>query len=211
MVVNEKGEFKESNFMKAMGLLQHELGEDSADPKSGRANKGKSNEGGNRKQSSDISRLVQMIMQKNCNPIIVFSFSKRECERNALEMVKFKFSSVEEDDLTANIFNSAIDNLFVEDRQLPQITDFLPLLKRGIGIHHSDLLPILKEVIEILFQEGLNKVFFATETFSTGLNMPAKTVVFAGTTNQVRLEGATKSVFWGVYSDVWSRWEARIR
>jgi ATP-dependent RNA helicase DOB1 len=54
----------------------------------------------------------------------------------------------------------------------------LPLLKRGIGIHHSGLLPILKEVIEILFQEGLVKALFATETFAMGLNMPAKTVVF---------------------------------
>ncbi|KAL9996630.1 putative RNA helicase [Helianthus debilis subsp. tardiflorus] len=54
----------------------------------------------------------------------------------------------------------------------------LPLLKRGIGVHHSGLLPILKEVIEILFQEGLIKCLFATATFSIGLNMPAKTVVF---------------------------------
>lgn len=34
----------------------------------------------------------------------------------------------------------------------------LPLLKRGIGIHHGGLLPILKETIEILFSEGLLKV-----------------------------------------------------
>jgi hypothetical protein len=53
---------------------------------------------------------------------------------------------------------------------------FTPL--PGIGIHHSGLLPLLKEVIEILFQEGLIKCLFATETFSIGLNMPAKTVVF---------------------------------
>jgi hypothetical protein len=52
------------------------------------------------------------------------------------------------------------------------------LLRRGIGVHHGGLLPILKEVIEILFQEGLIKALFATETFSIGLNMPAKTVVF---------------------------------
>lgn len=51
-------------------------------------------------------------------------------------------------------------------------------MKRGIGIHHGGLLPILKEVIEILFQEGLLKALFSTETFSMGLNMPAKTVVF---------------------------------
>lgn len=54
----------------------------------------------------------------------------------------------------------------------------LPLLKRGIGIHHGGLLPLLKEVVEILFGEGLIKVLFATETFSIGINMPAKTVVF---------------------------------
>lgn len=61
-----------------------------------------------------------------------------------------------------------------------KVNHMLPMLKRGIGVHHSGLLPIVKEVIEILFQEGLVKVLFATETFSTGLNMPAKTVVFAG-------------------------------
>ena len=65
-----------------------------------------------------------------------------------------------------------------EDRRLPQIVRVLPLLRRGIGIHHSGLLPILKETVEVLFQEGLLKCLFATETFSTGLNMPAKTVVF---------------------------------
>ncbi|CAL1711225.1 unnamed protein product [Somion occarium] len=84
----------------------------------------------------------------------------------------------EEQDMITSIFNNAIDNLASDDRQLPQITNLLPLLKRGIGIHHGGLLPILKEVIEILFQEGLIKVLFATETFSIGLNMPAKTVVF---------------------------------
>ncbi|KAJ0789794.1 putative RNA helicase [Helianthus annuus] len=54
----------------------------------------------------------------------------------------------------------------------------LPLLKRGIGARHSGLLPILKEVIEILFQEGLVKCLFATATFSIGLNMPAKRLFF---------------------------------
>jgi ATP-dependent RNA helicase DOB1 len=54
----------------------------------------------------------------------------------------------------------------------------LPILKKGIGIHHGGLLPIVKEIIEILFQEGWLKALFSTETFSMGLNMPSKTVVF---------------------------------
>ncbi|XP_042509096.1 DExH-box ATP-dependent RNA helicase DExH9-like [Macadamia integrifolia] len=66
------------------------------------------------------------------------------------------------------------------------VSNMLPLLKRGIGVHHSGLLPILKEVIEILFQEGFIKCLFATETFSIGLNMPAKTVVF---TNVRKFDG----------------------
>lgn len=119
-----------------------------------------------------------MIMLKNYNPVIVFAFSKRECEALALTMSKFEFNSTDEQDLVANIFNNAIENLAPEDRELPQITNLVPLLKRGVGIHHGGLLPILKEVIEILFQEGLIKILFATETFSIGLNMPAKTVVF---------------------------------
>lgn len=76
------------------------------------------------------------------------------------------------------VFKNAIDSLSDDDKTLPQIEHILPLLKRGIGIHHGGLLPILKEVIEILFQEGLLKALFATETFSMGLNMPARTVVF---------------------------------
>lgn len=61
------------------------------------------------------------------------------------------------------VFNNAIDQLSDDDKKLPQVESILPLLKRGIGIHHSGLLPILKEVIEILFQEGLIKVCQETQ------------------------------------------------
>ncbi|EMD36619.1 hypothetical protein CERSUDRAFT_66166 [Gelatoporia subvermispora B] len=181
LVVNEKSEFREDNFSKAMGMLQERMGEDPADPKSGKGKKGKSKKGGEKKGLSDIQKIIKMIMTKNYNPVIVFAFSKRECEALALQMSKMEFNTTDEQDLVANIFNNAIDNLAPDDRQLPQISNLLPLLKRGIGIHHGGLLPILKEVIEILFQEGLIKVLFATETFSIGLNMPAKTVVFTTT------------------------------
>ncbi len=117
-------------------------------------------------------------MLKNYNPVIVFAFSKRECEVLAMNLSKFEFNSADEQELVTNIFDNAIANLAEADRQLPQIANLLPLLRRGIGVHHGGLLPILKEVIEILFQEGLIKVLFATETFSIGLNMPAKTVFF---------------------------------
>lgn len=80
--------------------------------------------------------------------------------------------------MVSQVFTNAISSLSEDDRQLSQIQQLLPLLRRGIGVHHGGLLPIMKETIEVLFQEGLLKVLFATETFSIGLNMPAKTVVF---------------------------------
>jgi antiviral helicase SKI2 len=52
------------------------------------------------------------------------------------------------------------------------------MLRKGIAVHHGDLLPIGKEIVEILFSEGLVKVLLATETFAMGINMPTKTVVF---------------------------------
>ncbi|KAG0272234.1 ATP-dependent RNA helicase mtr4 [Linnemannia exigua] len=129
---------------------------------------------------SDIYKIVKMIQVKNLYPVIVFSFSKRECEALALQMANLGFNSDKEGKLVLQVFNNAISSLSECDRTLPQIKYLLPLLQRGIGIHHAGLLPILKEVIEILFQEGLVKVLFATETFSIGLNMPAKTVIFTG-------------------------------
>ncbi|TFY77707.1 hypothetical protein EWM64_g6305 [Hericium alpestre] len=178
LVVNEKGEFREDNFTKAMGLLQQSQGDDPAYRRTGKGSKDKSKKGGAKKGPSDISKIIRMLMLKNANPVIVFAFGKHECEALALTLSKLDFNSQEEHDLTDKIFSNAIAALSPADRTLPKIVDLLLLLKRGIGFHHGGLLPIIKEVVEILFQEGLIKVLFATETFSIGLNMPAKTVVF---------------------------------
>ena len=127
---------------------------------------------------ADIYKIINLIKNKNYYPVIVFSFSKRECESLAMQMSTLKFNSEEESRMVEEVFTHAVDTLSEEDLALPQIARLLPLLCRGIGIHHAGLLPILKEVVELLFQEGLIKVLFATETFSIGVNMPAKTVVF---------------------------------
>ncbi|KAK9462899.1 rRNA-processing arch domain-containing protein [Lipomyces oligophaga] len=179
LVVDEKGAFKEDSFQKAMS----QMGENPADSKAISGSAGRQNRNANRKKKeatalSDIYKIVKMIMHKNYNPVIVFSFSKRECEARALQLSKLDFNDDSEKEMISKVFANAISQLSDDDKKLPQIKHILPLLRRGIGIHHSGLLPILKEVIEILFQEGLIKVLFATETFSIGLNMPAKTVVF---------------------------------
>lgn len=178
LVVDEKGTFREENFNKSLQMLTIQ-----DDISSKQTLKKKSHKGGH---GSDLYKIVKMIMTKNYQPVIIFSFSKRECEHFALQLSKIDFHSEDEKKLVHTIFSNAIACLNEDDRKLPQIENILPLLKRGVGIHHGGLLPILKEVIEILFQEGLLKVLFATETFSIGLNMPAKTVVF---TNVRKFDG----------------------
>lgn len=180
LIVDEKGVFREDNFQKAMSAIEDKAGDDPSDAMArgrGRGRDKKTNKGGT-KGPSDIYKIVRMIMTKNYNPVIVFSFSKRDCEALAIQMSTMTFNDDSEKAMVTKVFNSALDILSEDDKKLPQIEHLLPLLRRGIGIHHSGLLPILKETIEILFQEGLIKVLFATETFSIGLNMPAKTVVF---------------------------------
>ncbi|KAI5294433.1 ATP-dependent RNA helicase mtr4 [Ascosphaera acerosa] len=191
LIVDEKGVFREENFQKAMTSMKEKKGDDPADANAKRKGRGKdkkTNKGGT-KGPSDIWKIVRMIMLKSFNPVIVFSFSKRECEAYALEMATMAFNDESEKEMVTKVFNSAIEMLSDEDKKLPQIEHILPLLRRGIGVHHSGLLPILKETIEILFQEGLLKVLFATETFSIGLNMPAKTVVF---TNVRKFDGVSQ-------------------
>jgi len=191
LIVDEKGNFRQDNFDKAMSTIEEKKGADPADidaKRKGRGKDKKTNKGGT-KETSDIYKIVRMIMVKHYNPVIVFSFSKRECEAYALQMSSMAFNDESEKNMVSKVFNSAIEMLSEEDKQLPQIQHILPLLRRGIGVHHSGLLPILKETIEILFQENLIKVLFATETFSIGLNMPAKTVVF---TNVRKFDGITQ-------------------
>lgn len=128
--------------------------------------------------SQEMRKLIMLIVSKGLDPCIVFSFSKRECEAFSMCLKNCDFNVETERDSVEKIFKNAMETLSEEDQQLMQIQSMLPLLKRGIGIHHGGLLPIVKEVIELLFQEGLLKVLFTTETFSMGINMPAKTVVF---------------------------------
>ncbi|GAP85539.1 putative ATP-dependent RNA helicase dob1 protein [Rosellinia necatrix] len=186
LVVDEKGVFREHNFNKTMQLIEERKAAEANDPNGKQAGKGKNKKNfkgkQNDSQQADIQKIVKMIMSKNFNPVIVFSFSKRECEMFAVHTSKYAFNDDSEKAMVRKVFSSAIESLSEEDRELPQIQNILPLLEKGIGVHHSGLLPILKETIEILFQEGLIKVLFATETFSIGLNMPAKTVVFTKVT-----------------------------
>ncbi|QPG97609.1 hypothetical protein C2857_006606 [Epichloe festucae Fl1] len=185
IVVDEKGNFNEQNFNIVMKEVEEKKGAESNDITAKLKGKGKNkktNKGGADEGGSDMHKIIRMTIRKNFNPVIVFNFSKRECENMAISVQALSFNDDSEKAMVTKVFQSAIESLSEQDRDLPQIKNLLPLLVKGIGVHHSGLLPILKETIEILFQESLIKVLFATETFSIGLNMPAKTVVFTQVT-----------------------------
>ncbi|KAK9129473.1 hypothetical protein Sjap_009960 [Stephania japonica] len=183
LVVDEKGKFHEEAFQKALNAL---VPASEGEKKSENVKWLKGLVSGGTGEESDIFKIVKMLMWRQYDPVILFSFSKRECELLAMQMAKMDLNGDDEKVNVETIFWSAMDILSDDDKKLPQVSNMLLLLKRGIGVHHSGLLPILKEVIEILFQEGLIKCLFATETFSIGLNMPAKTVVF---TNVRKFDG----------------------
>uniref|UniRef100_A0A1I8FHD9 Helicase ATP-binding domain-containing protein n=1 Tax=Macrostomum lignano TaxID=282301 RepID=A0A1I8FHD9_9PLAT len=172
LVVDQEGNFREENFGQVMASLAKAGGNSQSDM----ANRGR--RGGFKSAETHCMTIVKVIMERSLEPVIVFSFSKKECEIYALQMAKLDFNTAQEKALVEEVFNNATGGLSEEDRKLPQVESVLPLLRKGIGIHHGGLLPLLKETIEILFHEGLIKCLFATETFAMGLNMPARTVLF---------------------------------
>ena len=150
----------------------------------------------------NVARIVRLIHDRGLAPAIVFSFSRRNCEAYAAALLARRggdrrplppgksapppdptseppaFNTPAESAAVDVVFDQAIACLSPADAGLRAVTALRPLLRAGVGVHHSGLLPILKELVELLFAEGLVKVLFATETFAMGLNMPAKTVVF---------------------------------
>lgn len=129
---------------------------------------------------AEWTKLIQMLKEQSLLPVVVFAFSKRLCEESASKLSKLDLSTPSERSEIHLFLESSIQRLQGSDRELPQVLAMKEMLKRGIGVHHGGLLPIIKEMVEILFGRGLVKVLFSTETFAMGVNMPARTVVFNG-------------------------------
>lgn len=172
-VVDGDGKLNEEKFETAMSSIRPAESKDGQDAKRRRYMDNKE------ESASNLEKVIKAAKGKNFVPIIVFSFSKKECELHASRLRNELFNDDEDKEKVDIIFNEAVKVLSDEDRGLPQVRNTIALLKNGIGVHHGGLLPIIKEITEILFGEGLIKVLFATETFAMGLNMPAKTVIFS--------------------------------
>jgi len=123
-----------------------------------------------------LNECVSLLAERDLLPALFFLFSRKECERNA-EQIQGSLISGKTSADVRNLIRHHLHR-HEELQKLPQYHQLTSLLERGIGFHHSGLLPLLKEIVELLFARGLIKVLFCTETFAVGLNMPARTVVF---------------------------------
>jgi len=144
----------------------------------GRRYKGKRNKD-KRERSVPLDQigLVKELKELNYFPTIFFNFSRKQCKDYAIECErKFDFTTSKQKSEIAEIFRKIVPEQF---RNLRSIQEVRRLSSKGIGIHNAALLPKAKEFIEILFNNGLLSVLYATETFAVGINMPARSVCFS--------------------------------
>lgn len=128
-----------------------------------------------------LNKLVKHLNNNNMLPAICFVFSRKMVETYAdsIEMCLHEEGSTIPSTVHQEcrmILQRRIPN-YKEYLNLPEFNAIIKLLEKGIAIHHSGILPVLREMTELLFSKGYIKLLFATETFAVGLNMPTKTVI----------------------------------
>ena len=124
-----------------------------------------------------MDKLIDYLVDEKYTPALFFKFSRKKCE-DLCRMVRKSLLTHEEMSEIEKIFSFQMRNYKKIYEILPQYQSVYDQLLKGVVYHHSGLIPILKEIIEILYSKGLIKILFATETFSIGVNMPTKTVLF---------------------------------
>jgi superfamily II RNA helicase len=147
------------------------------------------------KRAHVLNEVTKYLVENEMLPALCFVLSRKQLEICANEVATnlLEFDSKVPyiiDRECEQILRSKLTN-FQEYLHLPEYVKMVSLLRKGIAIHHSGILPILREIVEILYAKGYIKLLFATETFSIGVNMPTKTVIFTdvnkfdGTTNRM--------------------------
>jgi len=131
------------------------------------------------KRSHLLTQLTSFLEKEEMLPAICFIYSRKLVETYAKELnVKLlEQSHSQKVEAECRHILTKFDNGH-EYMNLPEYNMVVKLLEKGIGVHHAGLVPVLREMVEIMFSKGYVKMLFATETFAVGLNMPTKTVVF---------------------------------
>jgi superfamily II RNA helicase len=156
---------RESTFERRRGRERHSRGSkrDSFRPQHG-------------SQMQATERLLDEIQRERLAPVLVFAFSRKDCERLARRNAERDLLTPTERESMLRLQRELAATFHVADDDPAQ--DVLAMARRGIGYHHAGMLPLHKELVERMFTSGLLKMLFTTETFALGINMPARSVVF---------------------------------
>jgi superfamily II RNA helicase len=146
--------------------------------------------------SEIINSLCKIMVEKEMFPAVCFVLSKKlmmdVAPKITTEILPFDSKiAYTIDKECESILRQKVNNVR-EYFMLEEYTYLITLLRKGIAIHHSGMIPILREMVELLFERGKIKLLFATETFSVGLNMPIKTSIF---TDVFKFDGSQTRMF----------------
>lgn len=129
-----------------------------------------------------LNELVNYLNMNDMLPAICFVFSRKNVEIYAKEISVNLFTK---EDTTPNIIEHECQKILIakfknykEYLLLEEYQSVIALLKKGIAVHHAGIMPVIREMVELLFEKRYIKLLFATETFAVGINMPTKTVIF---------------------------------
>ena len=136
-------------------------------------------EGHRRVYAPRREEVVDVLADAGMLPAIYFVFSRAGCDRSVVWMLQAGLRLTTEEERTRIREFTELRAAWIAEEDLETLGywDFLEGLLSGFAAHHAGMLPVFKETVEELFEAGLVKVVFATETLSLGINMPAKTVV----------------------------------
>jgi superfamily II RNA helicase len=128
-----------------------------------------------------INEVCKILREKEMFPALFFVFSRKKVEEIANDITFPLFEEGEKDYEIGNVCKQMIVSKVTNWKEyimLPEYEQYMKFLNKGIGIHHAGMLPIFREMIEVLYEQRYIKVLVATETFAIGLNMPTKTVCY---------------------------------
>jgi len=125
-------------------------------------------------ETPSILQVLSQLQERDMLPAIYFIFSRRGCDKSVADVGDFPLVNKEE----AQQLRRQIDEFLTRNPEAGRSGQIAPLY-RGIAAHHAGILPAWKVLVEELFQQGLIKVVFATETLAAGINMPARTTVIS--------------------------------
>jgi len=125
------------------------------------------------------AEVIEKLDREGLLPAITFIFSRAQCDSAVKQCLAagLRLTNTEERSQIREVIAEKTRTLPEDDLVVLGFHEWVDALERGIASHHAGLLPAFKECVEELFQRGLIKAVFATETLALGINMPARTVV----------------------------------